>query len=291
MRDWGTGGDVSSGVPGAGEADAWREVLGLCPREQVAVVGGGGKSTLCLSLAKALGRSGKRVIATTTTRVRLEEAQSAPCVLFRAGTPLPSCRLKAHLKEAGHLFVAEELLNSGKVKGVSPETADALFQDAEVDYVIVEADGAAGRPVKAPAGHEPVIPSSATLVVAMMGLEALGLPISLDTVFRLELFAGITGLGRGDILTPTAAAALFLSPGGLFRGAPQGARRIAWLNKADRLQSAEAGNDLARRLIRSPHPSIERVVLGSIVGGVCRVLRKREGGGPAEWRAVRLRNP
>jgi len=43
--------------------------LGLNPKEHVAVVGGGGKSTLCFALAEALGLSGARVISTTTTKV------------------------------------------------------------------------------------------------------------------------------------------------------------------------------------------------------------------------------
>ena len=95
-----------------------------------------------------------------------KEAECAPCVIFWAHDFLAVNRLKGGLKEKGHVFVADQPLDSGKVKGISPERADALFQGLDVDDVIVEADGAAGRPVKAPATHEPVVPSSATLVIA-----------------------------------------------------------------------------------------------------------------------------
>lgn len=256
--------------------DGWTEALGLGPREHVAVIGGGGKTTLCFALARGLLGAGKRVIATTTTHVWQKEAERAPCVIFWPPDSLSVNRLKECLDEKGLVFVAEALLDSGKVKGISPERADALFQDLDVDDVIVEADGAAGRPVKAPAAHEPVIPSSATLVIALMGLETLGMPVLPETIFRLDLFTGLSGLDVGDMLTPKAAAPLFQSPRGLFKGTPKRARKVVWLNKSDRLRSDEDVVDLARRLLQSTMPSIERVIVGSLLKGACRVFLRSE---------------
>jgi len=247
------------------------EVLGLGPREHVAVVGGGGKTTFCLKLAKGLSGAGKRVIMTTTTHVWLKEAEIAPCVIFWPHDVLMVNGLKTCLKEKGLVFVAEQPLTSGKVKGITPERADGFFQDPDIDYVIVEADGAAGRPVKAPAAHEPVIPTSATLVVALMGLEAMGMPISPESVFRLDRFRGLTGLDVGGILTPAGLATLFRSPEGLFRGTPERARKIVWLNKTDRLRPGQSPDGLASRLLQSPGAGIERVIVGSLWQGTCRV--------------------
>jgi len=247
--------------------DRWMDVLGLGPREHVAIVGGGGKTTLCFELARGLSGAGKRVITTTTTHMWRQEADFAPCVIFWPQDPLADHRLKDRLRKEGHVFVADQPLSSGKVKGIAPERADTFFQDPDIDYVIVEADGAAGRPVKAPAAHEPVIPSSVTLVIAVMGLEAIGMPVSGDSVFRLELFAELTGLGAGEVLTPGAAVPLFQSPMGLFKGAPEGARKIVCLNKADRLMPDQDVNDLARRLLQSPGTLIQRVMIGSLRQG------------------------
>jgi probable selenium-dependent hydroxylase accessory protein YqeC len=256
LRDWGIEGLIAA--------------LGLGPREHVAIVGSGGKTTLCFALANELSGAGKRVITTTTTRVRREEADCAPCVIYSPSGLPDADRLKEGIREKGHVFVAQRPLDSGKVEGIRPEMADAFFQDLEIDHVIAEGDGAAGRPVKAPASHEPVIPSSATLVIALMGLEAVGMPLDPDVVFRPRLFTDLTGLRVGNVLTPAALATVFLSPKGLFKGTPESARRIAFLNKSDLLGSYRDAEELVC-LLQMPDSRIERVIIGSLLKSTWRV--------------------
>ena len=255
-----------SGLSGSG-AGYWMgliSALGLGPREHIAIVGGGGKTSLCFALAEELLQTGRKVITTTTTKVWHKEANRAPCRVFcPSGSPSYE-DLKEGLKRDGHVFVAQRLLESGKVEGITRAMADSFFKDLQVDYVIIEADGAAGRPVKAPAAHEPVIPSSATMVIAVIGLEAMGRPLDPEIVFRPGLFREITGLEDGETITPAALASVFQSPNGLFKGAPDAARRIAFLNKLDLLASEEEGRALARLLLQGPHASVERVVMGSL---------------------------
>ena len=239
--------------------------LGLGPREHIAIVGGGGKTSLCFALAEELLEAGTRVITTTTTKVRHREANRAPCVVFCPSGAFSYEDLKEGLERDGHIFVAQGLLESGKIEGINRAVADSFFQDLQVDYLIIEADGAAGRPVKAPAAHEPVIPSSATMVIAVIGLEAMGRPLDPEIVFRPGLFREITGLEDGETITPAALARVFQSPNGLFKGAPDSARRIAFLNKLDLLASEEGGRTLARLLLRDPHAPVERVVMGSLL--------------------------
>jgi len=239
--------------------------LGLRPREHITIVGGGGKTSLCFALAEELLQAGTRVITTTTTKVWQVEANRAPCRVFCRSGSLSYEDLKEGLKREGHVFVAQGLLESGKVEGITRAMADSLFLDLQVDHLIIEADGAAGRPVKAPAAHEPVIPSSATMVIAMIGLEAIGRPLDPEIVFRPGLFREITGLKDGETITPVALARVFQSPNGLFKGAPDAARRIAFLNKQDLLASEEEGRALARLLLGDPHTPVERVVMGSIL--------------------------
>jgi len=237
--------------------------LDLGPKEHVAVVGGGGKSTLCFALAEALHLAGARVIASTTTKVRQEEAEKFPrLALFVSGGPDPNA-LKKGLDEAGILFVGRKFLQNGKVEGISSTHADDFFRMPDVDYVIVEADGAAGRPLKAPAAHEPVIPQSATLVIALMGLSALGKPLGPDMVFRPALFEALTGLSEGDILTPEGLAKAFDGKAGLFKNTPVSARRVVFLNQLDILPDHGAARDLARQVILK-HPFVNLVVLGSL---------------------------
>jgi len=239
--------------------------LGLGPREHIAIVGGGGKTSLCFALAEELLQAGTRVITTTTTKVWHKETNRAPCVVF-CPSGSPSYKdLNAGLKREEHVFVGQGLLESSKVEGITRAMADSFFKELQVDYLIIEADGAAGRPVKAPAAHEPVIPSSTTMVIAVIGLEAMGRPLGPEIVFRPGLFREITGLKDGETITPAALARVFQSPNGLFKGTPDAARRIAFLNKLDLLASEEEGRALARLLLRDPHVPVERVVMGSIL--------------------------
>jgi probable selenium-dependent hydroxylase accessory protein YqeC len=130
----------------------------------------------------------------------------------------------------------------------------------------VEADGAAGLPVKAPAAHEPVIPASTTLVVAMMGLDAMGRRLVPGEVFRPDAVEEVTGLKAGEKLNSSSLAGIFLHPKGLFKGTPDSAKRIAFLNKVDLLGHEERALDLATRILSGAERRISRVVIGSIKG-------------------------
>jgi probable selenium-dependent hydroxylase accessory protein YqeC len=199
------------------------EALGLQGREHLAIVGAGGKTSLMFALAQDVQGAGKRVVTSTTTKVWHREALGAPRVVFLQADPFWNARVKEGLDKNGHVFLAERLLDSGKVQGVNPFVADELYERHDLDYLLVEADGAAGHPVKAPGPHEPVIAGSATGVVAMMGLEAMGRPMGPETVFRLDEFRKLTGIEPGQRLTPAALVSLFLHPEGLFRGAAKSA--------------------------------------------------------------------
>ncbi len=248
--------------------------LGLGPKEHVAVVGGGGKSTLCFALAEGLAQTGAKVISTTTTKVWQEEANAFPRQALYATDGPGLEAVKTGLEEAGNVFVGGEFLKNGKVEGISAALADDLFGMPGVGYVVIEADGAAGRPLKVPAAHEPVIPESVTTVIALMGLEALGKPLGSDVVFRPALFTALTGLEEGDILNPEGLAGAFDEKMGLFKNTPMAARRMVFLNQLDQLPDDQAARDLSRHLMFA-QPSIERVVLGSFRKNTfIRILRK-----------------
>ncbi len=242
--------------------------LGLGPREHVALVGGGGKTSLMFALADECRLKGLSFITSTTTKVWNRETLRWPKILLEASGHDFQAGLNSALKKKGHAFVGSRLLDSGKVEGINPGLADTLYREAEIDYLILEADGAAGRPLKAPAQHEPVIPASVTIVVAIMGLEAVGKPLEEGVVFRSEQFIKITGLHRGAVITPNAVAKIFQSPEGLFKGAPASAKRIAFLNKVDLAADDQEGRELADLLIKCPGPSVDSVVVGSILKSI-----------------------
>ena len=72
----------------------------------------------------------------------------------------------------------------GPAAPLPPHLFAALPESA--DYVLVEADGSRGLPLKAPASHEPVIRSETDGVLGCIGLSAIGRPAG-EVLFRREL--------------------------------------------------------------------------------------------------------
>jgi len=235
------------------------EALGIRQREHIAFVGAGGKSTLMLALAKELTTKGYRVVTSTTTKVWREQAEKAPYIILTESSPGWMDELKEAIELSRHAFLGEKILPSDKVQGIAPEIANELYEESVSDYLMIEADGAAGKPVKAPAGHEPVIPISTTLVVAVIGLDALGKPCLPETVFRLDDFLRVTGAERGEILTPELVAKLVRHDMGSFKECPEGARKALFLNRADLLEDTKPVEQLLD-LVAGP----DRIIVGSL---------------------------
>jgi probable selenium-dependent hydroxylase accessory protein YqeC len=250
------------------------EALAIDAPEHIAIVGAGGKTALLFAIAEELRKSGKRVITSTTTKVWHDQAALAPCVVFTEGESFWKEKLKEGLAKEGHVFLGRTILETGKVGGINPSILDGLFSEQTVEYQLVEADGAAGLPVKAPTKHEPVIPASATLVVAMIGIEAIGRRLVPEEVFRPEAVGAITGLQHEDVLTSKALARLFSDPQGLFKRTPASARRIAFLNKMDLVGNEGEAMNLAEEILGGSDRKVGRVVLGSVKEGKYRVIRK-----------------
>jgi probable selenium-dependent hydroxylase accessory protein YqeC len=251
--------------------------LDLGPKEHIAFVGGGGKTSLMFALAEELVGSNKIVLTSTTTKVSYKEAGRAPLVILLAGSAKME-ELGEKLKSERHVFVSDRLLDSGKVQGIDPSLADTYYRNLPLDYLLVEADGSAGHPVKAPALHEPVIPESVTIVSALLGLEALGRAFTPETVFRPELAARITGLQSGEELSAPALAKLFLDPRGLFKGSQARAKRIAFLNKLDLLSEQSKTEDLAEIILADDKNEIDRAILGSLKNRSYLIVRRKTHG-------------
>lgn len=163
-----------------------------------AVIGGGGKTTLLRTLGEELAGQGKRVLLCTTTKIlpfpglpcartaaELERLRGAH-VLLCAGTPVPG---------------TEKLT----VPEVPMETLAVWF-----NYVLVEADGAAHRPLKGHAPHEPVIPAEANQTICVVGASGFGRPIA-QAAHRPERYALLAGVPETAKATPRTEAAVLLA--------------------------------------------------------------------------------
>jgi len=238
--------------------------LGLKPREMISLVGAGGKTTLMFRLARELFLNGKKVVTTTTTKILEPGSEETPFLFVDPDEEKLKQFVGRHLDQYGHLTIARERIGSGKLKGVSSILMDDLWGSFEMDYILIEADGAAGRPIKAPRDSEPVIPSSTTLVVAILGMDGVEIELNEKNVFQAERVSKMTGIQIGERMTDRAMAILMTNPEGLFKGTPSSSRAIAFLNKVDVPNGAVKAKRVAEEILDRKHPQIERVVLGQL---------------------------
>jgi molybdenum cofactor cytidylyltransferase len=118
-------------------------------------------------------------------------------------------------------------------------------------------------PVKAPAPHEPVIPVDTTLLVPVVGIDALLKPIA-EIAHRPERVSAITGLAEADTLTPAALASLLTSPEGGLKNAPSAGRVAVLINKVESASEYALAREAADSILRDP--SIERIAIGALLG-------------------------
>jgi probable selenium-dependent hydroxylase accessory protein YqeC len=160
--------------------------------------------------------------------------------------------------------LAQERIEPKKLKGVSSDFVTELWNSKQTEYLIVEADGAAGHPVKAPRLGEPVIPPDTTLVVALLGVDGMELELREENIFRPELVSRLTGIPLGGRMTDEAMAMLITHPDGIFRGAPVSSRVVVFLNKVDVPHGMEKAKRIAEKVLDQGHRQIERIVLGQL---------------------------
>lgn len=206
--------------------------LGIGPHELVSIVGAGGKTTIMLSLADDLASRGAKVVVTTTTKMAQRQIAEPVC-----WSPDP-VTIDATLVAGTPLFVMSGT-DDRKVKGLAPSSVDRLFSQTQADYVLVEADGARSMPIKAPAPHEPVIPTLSTTAIVVMSADALGNRIR-EVAHRPERVAELLGATENATLTPDRAARVLLSPNGGLKGVPEGARMVIALTKVSPSNEAMA---------------------------------------------------
>jgi probable selenium-dependent hydroxylase accessory protein YqeC len=237
------------------------DLFGLEEGGLASVVGAGGKTTLVYTLAAQARSAGLRVLVTTTTHMgTLPEQVTGPVFVEAEGVVEPG--LERALREQGRATLLGRRLRPDKLEGVGPDRVDELAR--RVDLVLVEADGARGRSLKAPADHEPVVPSSTTLMVVVAALDVLGAPLDEERVHRLDRVR--EAVGRVELVGEDALAACLAYAPGYPARAPAGARLAAFLNKMEDAGAEAAAARIAPRLV----PPYALVVGGSARGGAGR---------------------
>jgi probable selenium-dependent hydroxylase accessory protein YqeC len=257
--------------------------LALRDCEVISFVGAGGKTTLMFALARELTGQGRTVITTATTKISEPSVTETPCVIIEADEGKAEALLKDGLLSHGHCTFAPQRFAGKKIGGTDPAFIERLAQGKTADYIIVEADGARGLPVKAPAEHEPVIPAATTVVIPVAGIDALGRPLSEETAFRPELIAELTKTRLGEPLTTAMMAMLIVHRQGLVKGVPAEARIIVVINKVETRERLSGARKVGDEVLYKGGRQIERIVLGRAFfqRPIVEIIERRSGSEPA----------
>jgi molybdenum cofactor cytidylyltransferase len=230
--------------------------LGLYEGEAVAFVGAGGKTSAMFELA---GELKGPVCLTTTTHLGAWQADLAN----QHHVITSASELKQiDFSNAKTALLTGPVSTDQRLSGMAPSILEAIYQYCRTHghTLLIEADGARQRPLKAPAANEPVIPPWVNQVVVMVGLGGLGKALNSDSVHRPEIFARLAGLGLGEEIRVTHLAQVLGSPSGGLKGITDGASRVLFLNQAEGDIRMALGARLASILVNV----FDRILIGSL---------------------------
>ncbi len=204
-------------------------------RGVTAIIGSGGKTTLMYALTEELRQKGSVVLCTSTHIMIPEQYELVTG---------PADQIGDALGEYGAVCAGTISEDPRKLKApaVSFEELKEL-----ADYVLVEADGAKGLPLKAHASFEPVIPENSRQVILVAGADGLGRRVR-EVCHRPEIWAGLAGTDPDGIVTPEGEAKVIRS---------EGLGDVVYINKKDALSDIAPVRRLAE-LISYP------TVIGSL---------------------------
>jgi probable selenium-dependent hydroxylase accessory protein YqeC len=172
-------------------------MLGILPGV-TAIIGGGGKTTLMYTLAEELKAFGAVIVCTTTGIL--------PPIYIPTVSGADEAELRSLLSRLSVVCVG---LDAGDGKLKHPACSfERLSEIAR--YVLVEADGSRGLPMKAHTTNEPVIPEANSQTILVIGASGFGRTIR-DAAHRPALYAELAGVDEDELITPELAARVALA--------------------------------------------------------------------------------
>ncbi|WP_458205091.1 selenium cofactor biosynthesis protein YqeC [Haladaptatus sp. NG-SE-30] len=212
------------------------------------VVGAGGKKSTLYALANRIDRAA----VTATVRIPIFDDQVAEVFV----TDSPTDALETATDWPVGLVPEQE--RPDRYRGYDPKTVVSLT-DADVDAILVKADGARTRLLKAPNEREPQIPPTVDVVVPIASARVVGKPLTEEYVHRPDRVAAITDRQEGEKLRPSDVATVLASEHAGLKDVPEGATVIPLVNMVDDERLEKTGREIAEAVLAEA--DVPRVVL------------------------------
>lgn len=221
----------------------------------ISLVGAGGKKTTLYALARAL--SGRVALSSSSHMAAYDEDVVDEVVTLAAGgLALPPPSLARVVAFGGEAESPE------RRHGLSLEQIERLVADRSFDHVLLKADGARARWIKAPADYEPIVPPCTERVLYLVSARVLGAPLDERIAHRVERIAAVCGAEPGAPLTVEHLATLLASEAGALQGIGR-AELLPIINMVDDKDLETQARTVARRALART-TRFDRVVLASM---------------------------
>ena len=166
-----------------------------------------------------------------------------------------------------------------KLCGFSAEELDHLRRARVADYIVVEADGAKGRSLKAHGQYEPVVSAHADLVIAVIGVDCIGKPLNDEYVHRAGRFRKLVNRRMDAPVTIDDISAIVFHPHGYLKGLQPETEVIVFVSKVKSETDRENAGRLAVALQAADSAGrVRHVVIGELAG-------------PSPWLELQSRSP
>ncbi len=209
--------------------DHLQKALNLHPlKDVISIVGGGGKTSTLIRLGKELYDFNKRVILSTTTHI-----ENLNFKLIRySGELTIALQEQIETEILNHpVIVAKRKVIGDKIKGLSIKQVAEINKEVSFDYMIIEADGANKKSLKAPHKYEPPVPQCTTLFIVVIGFDIIGKRLNINNVHRPQVVARILNKPLESVIQPSDIIKLLKHPLGLLKNRPPATRTTVILNK------------------------------------------------------------
>jgi probable selenium-dependent hydroxylase accessory protein YqeC len=225
----------------------WHRFLPHDGGHVISLFGGGGKTSLMLSMASVYLELNVPIVASTTTRTEPLN-QFDPTVWQTDGPHKTAAPVIA--AEVPMTFVHGGEHANGKWLGLKPDEIEKLGAANPERILLIEADGSAGMPVKLHRHDEPIWPSQTSLAVAVMGLSAIGRPIA-DVLHRYgqEPAAWLGPVAEGESWSWDCMFRLLAGPRGYTSRLPSGVPSVLALTQMERLEDSVGLFDFVERVM------------------------------------------
>ncbi|GAA0199897.1 selenium cofactor biosynthesis protein YqeC [Haladaptatus pallidirubidus] len=212
------------------------------------VVGAGGKKSTLYALAKRVNRA----VVTATVRIPIFDEHVADVLV----SDTPQKALES--VEEWPVGLVPERERPDRYRGYDPKTAASL-KGRDATSILVKADGARTRLLKAPIEREPQLPTNADVVVPIASAHAVGKPLTERFVHRPERVADVTNRQMGEKIRASDVATVLADEHGGMKDVPDSATTIPVVNMVDDEKLRQVGNEIAEQVLSKA--DVPRVVL------------------------------